>query len=527
MKMLPLSLTHQINLLMIKSFIIICIVFFTTSNVIAQKTVQDIKNYKFNIELSDDTDSIYVKSEVKGISAKKTLVLNLENSMFIDSIRSNSIDETLTFGRTNDSLYIDLPKREFDINIYYRGIPKDGLIIGKNKFGDRTFFADNWPNRAKNWLSVYDHPSDKAKVEFVVTAPKKYMVVSNGKMIKKTNSKNKSTYHYKTSYEIPTKVMVIGVAEFVQKFTQKFPFEIKSFVYPKDKYIALKDYSVAPQVTTFFEGMLGRYPFDKLYNVQSTTQYGGMENAGCIFYDEYSVDGKNSNENIIAHEIAHQWFGNTLSETDWNHLWLSEGFATYLENVYMENKYGEDTLVSLMNKSRLDILKFKERHPNSVLVPIHINNPVDMLNTYSYQKGAWVLHMIRKEVGDDLFFKILKDFYDEHKYSNANTDDFIASVNKVLDKDVKLLLEPWLRESYLPRYEVKWGYKDGKVKGNIIQTHEGSTFLNNVEILMEYPNIPVLKEITINSKNQAFEFKSSTSPLNIIIDPHNNILKEQ
>ena len=508
---------------MIKNYILIALIYFTSSNILAQNKFQDIQNYKFNIKLSDDTDSIYVVSEIKGVAINNKVVLNLDNAMYIDSITSHN--QVLTFDRSNDSLYIVVSNNKFSVNISYRGIPKDGLIIGKNKYGDRTFFGDNWPNRAKNWLSVYDHPSDKAKVEFIVTAPKKYTVVSNGKLMKKSKSKSNSTFYYKTSYEIPTKVMVIGVAEFIQKIAQKSPFEIKSFVYPKDKYIAIKDYSIAPQVTTFFEGMLGRYPFDKLYNVQSTTQYGGMENAGCIFYDEFSVDGKYSNESLIAHEIAHQWFGNTLSETDWNHLWLSEGFATYLENVYMENKYGEDTLISLMANGRSNVLNLKNEFPNRVLVPEKVYDPITMLNAYSYQKGAWVLHMLRKEVGDDTFFKILKDFYSKYKYSNANTDDFISIANKGSDVNVKLLLEPWLYTSDLPKYKVQWKFENGKVSGNIIQTQEGSLFINNVYILLEYPNIPVLKKVYINSKNQSFEFGSSTSPLNIVVDPHNHILK--
>lgn len=508
---------------MVKNYTLIALLFIASSYSIAQNRVQDIQNYKFNITLSDNTDSIYVSSEITGTTTNNIVIVNLDDAMYIDGVTSNN--KEVSFNRENDSLYITTNSNKFSVNVSYRGIPKDGLIIGKNKYGDRTFFGDNWPNRAKYWLSVYDHPSDKAKVEFIVNAPKKYTVVSNGKLIQKKSSGLNSTFHYKTTHEIPTKVMVIGVAEFVEKITKKSPFKIKSFVYPQDKFIALKDYSIAPQVTTFFESMLGRYPFDKLYNVQSTTQYGGMENAGCIFYDEHSVDGKHTNESLIAHEIAHQWFGNTLSETDWNHLWLSEGFATYLENVYMENKHGKDTLIYSMAKGRSYILKYKDKYPNRVLVPKKVDNPVTMLNAYSYQKGAWVLHMIRKEVGDDVFFKILKDFYSKFKYSNANTSDFISIADNSSETDIKLLLEPWLYSSDLPEYKLEWKFENGKVMGEIIQTQEGSLFLNNVYLLLDYTNIPVLKKVSIGSKDQSFEFESSTSPLSIELDPRNYILK--
>ena len=511
-----------------KSYIISLLLAFSTYT-FAQTNKQDIKSYKFNITLSDATDSINVVSTITGVTTNRIVTLNLDNAMHIDKVTSRI--KILKFTRDNDSLYITVKSKNFHLNIHYRGIPKDGLIIGNNKYGDRTFFGDNWPNRAKYWLSVYDHPSDKAKVEFIVTAPSKYIVVSNGKFINKKTTTNKtintSTFHYKTSHEIPTKVMVIGVAEFIPKYVQKSPFKIKSFVYPKDKYIALKNYSVAPQITAYYEGLLGRYPFDKLYNVQSTTKYGGMENAGCIFYDEYSVDGKSNNESLIAHEIAHQWFGNTVSETDWNHLWLSEGFATYLEHMYMESKYGQDTLTSLMTNGRSLVLSFKNEFPNRVLVPEKVENPNSMLNAYSYQKGAWILHMLRMEVGNDIFYKILKEFYSKYKYSNASTNNFIGIVSELYGHDAKQLLEPWFYSSDLPKYKVTWDFKNNKVSGVITQTQEGSLFLNNVFVTLKYPNIEVLKKIIIESKQQSFEFDSTTSPLDIIIDPHNFVLKDK
>lgn len=488
----------------------------------SQKKDQDIKSYKFRIELTDHNDTIRVKSTIKGNSRSKTVVVNLTNNMLIDSITYNN--NILTYSRINDSLYISVNHANFEFNIFYKGVPQDGLIIGENKFGDRTFFGDNWPNRAKNWLSVYDHPFDKAKVEFIVSVPRKYKVVANGKFLGKTNKDSIATYHYKTSYQIPTKLMVIGVAEFISQTVQKSPFEITSFVYPQDKYSALTDYSLAPQITTYFESLLGRYPFDKLYNVQSTTKYGGMENAGCIFYDENSVDGKFTNENLIAHEIAHQWFGNSVTEKDWQHVWLSEGFATYLENLYMESKY-PDTLNVILEKERLMVLDYKSEFPNSVLVPKKVSDPNMMLNPYSYQKGAWVLHMIKSEIGDDNFYKVLSSFYRKYKFSNANTNEFVSIISKVYGKDIKPLLEPWLYSSSLPVYQVKWKFNNGKVKGIVEQLQDGPVFINDLYLLYNYPNIPVLKKISITSKSQKFEFDSSTAPLSLEVDPHNLILK--
>lgn len=310
---------------------------------------QDVISYNFDIRVSDDNDSIYVLAEIKSKS-EKDLILNLSPNMTI----SNCSDSTkeLKFERNDDLLIVHTNKGLNTIKLQYAGIPSDGLIIGKNKNGKRTFFGDNWPERARNWLSVYDHPSDKATVEFTVHTPKKYQVVANGKLIRIKENGLFHSYHYKTSYPLSTKLMVVGVAEFEKQILQKYPYEISTFSYPEDKMKLFYDYEVAPAICSFFEKTIDKYPFDKLYNVQSTTKYGGMENAGCIFYDENSFDGQRNNEDLLAHEIAHQWFGNSLSEKDWRHVWLSEGFSTFFENYYMLKKYGEEFYNDILDREK-------------------------------------------------------------------------------------------------------------------------------------------------------------------------------
>ncbi|MCK5782687.1 MAG: M1 family metallopeptidase [Flavobacteriales bacterium] len=487
---------------------------------------QDIKSYKFDIKLSDDTDNIVVKSIISGVTLNNEVVINLSKEMHIDRISIDS-STTLNYKRVLDSVYVNVPSDTFKFSIQYNGIPKDGLIIGKNKFGDRTFFGDNWPNRAKNWLSVYDHPSEKARVEYYVEAPKKYTVVANGKFINREEKDSTDVYHYKTSYEIPSKIMVIGVADFTAQTLQRSPFVITSYVYPQNKMEALYDYSIAPQIIAFFEKTIGRYPFDKLYNVQSTTKYGGMENAGCIFYDENNIDGNRSNEDLLAHEIAHQWFGNSVSEKDWQHLWLSEGFATYLENLYMEKKYGKIKMMSIMEDSRLSVLGYKSQFPYKNLVPSELEDPNSMLNPYSYQKGAWLLHMLRSEIGDKLFIKTLKQFYFKFKYSNADTDDFILVAETVSDKDLKMFFEPWLYSHQLPKYDGKWEYNEGKVIGTITQTQD-VLFVNTMELLIKFEDgTNKLKKVNIDSKVMPFEFSVHSKPTELLFDPNNLILKDQ
>jgi aminopeptidase N len=248
----------------------------------------------------------------------------------------------------------------FNFEITYSGVPKDGLIIGENLHGDRTFFADNWPNRTHNWFPCVDHPSDKATVEFKIIAPNHYQVIANGYLFEETNlSHNLNLYHYKSAEPLPTKVMVIGVARFaVQHLGETNNIPVSTWVYPQTKEQGFYDFANSKKILEFYIEKFGEYPYQKLANVQSKTQFGGMENAGAIFYFEKSVTGERKHEDLIAHEIVHQWFGNSASETDWPHLWLSEGFANYFSSLYILETKGEAAFQERMKEERKTVLNF-------------------------------------------------------------------------------------------------------------------------------------------------------------------------
>ena len=238
-----------------------------------------------------------------------------------------------------------------------KAIPADGLIISKNKYGDRTFFSDNWPDRAHNWLPCNDHPFDKASVEFIVTAPEHYQVVSNGLQIEETSLPDHlKLTHWKEDVPLPTKVMVIGAANFAVNYVGNVDcIPIYSWVYAEDRDNGFQHYAVAKDILPWYIKNIGPYAYKKLANVQSKTIFGGMENASAIFYFENSVND-DTLDALFAHEIAHQWFGNSACEADWPHLWLSEGFATYMAHLYLESKYGVDSFNKRMVIDRMKII---------------------------------------------------------------------------------------------------------------------------------------------------------------------------
>jgi aminopeptidase N len=249
-------------------------------------------------------------------------------------------------------------------------------------------------------------------------------------------------------------------------------------VYPQDSTKGFYDYAVAPSIVKYFSDYIAPFPYRKLANVQSKTIFGGMENASAIFYAEKTVTGDRSSEALIAHEIAHQWFGNTATETTFAHLWLSEGFATYLTDIYMENKYGRDTLRHRMQGERETVLHFAARSDKPVVDSL--SSPMDLLNANSYQKGGWVLHMLRQEVGDTVFRKILQEYYEQYKWRNAGTRDFEAVAERVSGKELTQFFDQWLYRGRVPRLNIKTSIEKDAVSVHIGQ--DGTLFAFPIEV---------------------------------------------
>jgi aminopeptidase N len=345
--------------------------------------------------------------------------------------------------------------------VTYKGIPADGLIISKNKFGKRTFFGDNWPDRARHWLPCVDDPGDKASVEFLVEAPASYQVVANGELKEeKLLDEGRKRTWWSESVALPTKVMVIGVAEFaVQTTGEKRRVPVSSWVFPENRDQGFRDYAIAGEILNWLEDYIGPYPYRKLANVQSKTRFGGMENASAIFYAENSVSGDREVESLICHEIAHQWFGNMATEESYAHLWLSEGFATYLTHLYTGARYGADSLKQRMAADRESVLDFVRADPRPVVDSS--KDLLSLLNANSYQKGSWVLHMLRMQLGDSLFHASIREYYATFSGRNASTDDLRRIFEKNSGQELEVFFRQWLHTSANPEIQIRMEQEPG------------------------------------------------------------------
>lgn len=496
----------------------------------------DIIHYRFSIQLTDHNDTIQGQAVIRAVikspgALKLDLAQLTEDGKGMKVISVEKADDTAAypFSHKQNQLIIPvtrgIPGDTLVFRVAYKGVPADGLIISKNKFGQRTFFADNWPNRARHWIPCNDRPDDKASVEFLVTAPDYYKVVSNGVRIEETAiDKFTTRTHWKEDIPQATKVMVIGVAPFAVKTYDEKPggVPVSAWVYPKDSTKGFYDYGLTPEILRFFSDYIGPYPYLKLANVQSTTVFGGMENASAIFYAEGSVTGNRSEEDLMAHEIAHQWFGDAVSEKSFAHLWLSEGFATFLTNYYFEKRYGWEVARERWEKAREEVAGFAKYSQQPVVDST--KDLMSLLNPNSYNKGAWVLQMLRNEVGDKSFQKIIQTYYQHNKGGNAETNDLKGIAENISGRNLSWFFDQWLHRPGIPVVSVK-SYWEKEILTLTITQLQGAHFQFPLEFLVEGEDGRQLRiKETITSGKQFSRHNVAFRIKKITVDPDSKLL---
>lgn len=490
----------------------------------------DIRHYHFLLEVNDSTNVISGEASLSIFFKKSISTFSIDLATKDDSGKGMSVSEVsvnglrLLYAHANSKLKITLPSAAranstLNFKIVYRGEPIDGLVIGKNKYGDRGFFGDNWPDRAHHWLPVIDHPSDKSSVDFTIIAPMHYSVIANGLKVEESflSEKRKLT-RYHEEVPIPAKVMVVGIARFAMEVSGRVEdIQVESWVYPQNKNEGFYDYSVSSKVLDYFHTHIGEYSYKKLANVQSKTRFGGLENANTIFYFENSVTGKGTIESLIAHETAHQWFGNSATEKDWHHIWLSEGFATYFANLYLEHVYGYDRMAKEEKTDRDQVINYFAKNPAAVL-DTTVTDLMKLLSINAYQKGGWVLHMLRHEVGDQSFWKGIRQYYSNYKNSNALTADFQRIMEEASGKDLSWFFKQWIHRGGHPKITGSWHFDPASKTLSVELAQDQTTGLFRFPLDIGLGSD--VKTVVMDKKTQTFSFPVAEKPAQISLDPN-------
>ena len=510
----------------------------------------DALHYVFRLTLSDASNEISGETTVTIRTTQSSVTevaLDLASlrggtGMTVLSVRRGGpIDipgppsDALMFMHTDNRLHVVLPPltkmgQEITFTIRYRGTPAAGFEIGPNLYGERSFFANNWPNLIRNWLPTIDHPSDKATGEFEVTAPSHYQVVANGRLIEELDLPNGARRtHWKQSVPIASWLYTIAVARFSSHLAGDVGgIPIQTWVFPQDRDAGLTLFEdTARRAMLFFTSQIGPYSYEKLANVQATGFTGGTEYASAIFYGEKGVSTGHA---PVVHEIAHQWFGDSVTEGDWDDVWLSEGFATYFALLFSEHDEGRDAFVDGLKRSRTQVLQLEQKLPDTPVIHRNLSDMSKVLNNLVYQKGGWVLHMLRNEVGTENFWAAIREYYRRYRNANASTSDLRAVFEEVSGKPLDWFFAQWLNRPGVPKIEGSWRYDSARraVEVTVMQSQADAPFKVKLDvgIVAKAGDLPKVETVEVAARQATFFFPVEAAPTAVTLDPNTTLLMD-
>lgn len=475
----------------------------------------NIDKYEIYIHPHFDTETVDLKVHAAAHLLKKS------NEFAIHYTGSNPLTLTIdgkaaATTRDGDVLRARLPAAidagaAFVYDAEYSGKPGRGLSF-RNAGGPpdgkahKVLFTDGWPDWARSWLPGVDHPLRRAAVALVVdgSVTKAGMrVVTNGKF-KETRADGSLVFE--EPVEIPTYLIALAIGEYAcidrAAASPNAPEgDLNYFVYPWNYEKAKREFAEIDSILHFYEKTLAPFPYPKLSYVQVPTRFGGMENAACIFIDE-KIDLGVPNAGIHAHELAHQWFGDSIGIADWSDVWLSEGFASYFEAVY--NNKTETELARRMGEMQDTLLALPMTKEKPIVGPIP-EKLDELLNAMSYQKGACVLHALRKFAGEEAFWKGIHRHIQTNGGRAIRTADFARAFGEGAGKDIGKFIEIWTRTKGFPVFSepISKSNAAGKLTITIEQRQTTAVFPCAFELEIRTAGVARTKEIRFDENRAA------------------------
>lgn len=483
---------------------------------------------------------------MRTLQSLNTITLDASNAtLTIDSVIWG--DSRLNFSHEINILTIVLPsiissEANITLEIYYHGV---SVFQGHYDSGGIYFISSgrlatiSEPNFAREWWPCKDIPSDKATAHINITVPDSLTAVSNGVLTKVEHHNGSATFIWETHYPTATYLFFISIARY-KEFSDSYAdsdgtkMPVKYYVYPEDEEKAKKDFQNTTKILKYFSQTFCEYPF--LREKFGYAEVDGdltMENQTLCSIQKNMITGSKKFESTFVHETSHQWWGNLITPENWKHTWLSEGFATYAEALYLEHTNGHDAYKqSIDEKMGTD----QGLYAGSIIG----KNDTSFWDAFAprvYNKGAIVLHMLRGITGDSMFFAIMKNYLNNPRlrYGNAKTEDFIAECERVYGKRLKWFFDEWVYAQTdsidRPSYEYTW-----KAVPAASPAYRVNIDLRQTTASILLYKMPVTITITSQKSNttyivvdslavQSFTFPSANKPEKVEIDKENNIMK--
>ena len=438
------------------------------------------------------------------------------------------LDKKTAFTHNDTTLIINL-ERNYSLNekisltVYYRCKIDNFYLMLFNKFGRSLLFNLSEPFGARFWFPCKDYPEDKAdSVRMTITVPDNYYAVSNGKLQGISELNGKKTFRWMEKYPIATYLISIAAYPYIL-FEEKYlsqsgkSIDINNYVMPEDTAAFGKVRASVHKIMRYFEKMFGEYPFaEEKYAHAQIAFSGGMENQTATSIGLW-------NEYLITHELAHSWFGNSVTCKDFHNIWLNEGFATYSTALYMESEISKSEFNREMNA--------RKYFGNGKIYRDELYDDMSVFNEgLVYSKASWVLHMLRGIMGDEKFFTVIRNYYNSYKYQVAAEDDFRNECEKLYGNSLKWFFDRWIHGEYYPYYQYEWSQKTnaGKIKLDlqIEQLQTAQIFKMPIGLTFYSGSWDTTITVWDSLKIQSFSFAFNISIDSVILDKNNYILKK-
>jgi len=411
----------------------------------------DVQHYTIDLTVDVVSNTITGTTTITALAIVPLSSFHLDLSgLTVESITVNGTPATFTRDEYELIITPETMLTEtgpFTVAVYYGGSPEPvrdpGIpfeAVGWLDYDENGIYVFSEPSGAMSWYPVNNHPLDKATYTFRVTAPKPYVVAANGLLTAEIDQGTNRTYVWEASDPMASYLATVNIAEF-DVFTEEGPngLPIINFFPAARSRLLRGNFAPTAEMITYFSEIIGPFPFESYGAIVMDAPFGGA-----LETQTRPVFGRTATmEIIIAHELAHQWFGNSVSLASWQDIWLNEGFATYFHHLWTEHTKGE-AIFNATLRGMYTTIKARQMPPPG-------NPPLDDLFSSSvYVRGAWTLHALRLEVGDDRFFEIIRTYYDRFKGGNASTADFIAVAEEVSGQPLDELFQAWLYDEEAP-----------------------------------------------------------------------------
>ena len=464
----------------------------------------------------------------------------------IESARDSDGRE-LSLERSDTSVVVVLPRPlsfgdTVDVTVAYRGEgSRDGFFFDDaSDDHPQMVSTDSWPDEAHNWIPLYDYPNDKVTHELIVTVPEGNRVLSNGRLVgvSEDAAGGTSTWHWSQEEPHSTYLMMLAIGPFAVIEDSLGSLPVNYWVYAKDVEDARWIFEKTPRMIAFYNDIFDYpYPWAKYDQVTTPHVGGGAEATSATILGDGTIHDRRaeqdfSRETVIAHEIAHQWWGDLITLREWSHTWLNESFGTYSDYLWTRHENGEDAgSWALLGKKNAYLNEAHNRYIRPIVFDRY-TQPGDNFDSHTYPKGAVILHQLRYLLGDEPFFRTLSTFLHEYAFEPVDTHDFMKTVKEVTGRNMDWFFEQFIFRPGHPVFEVSstWNPGGGEIRLTVsqVQSREHGVpiykFPLQVGIVTETGKR--VETVWLENEHDSFVFPSTDKPLLVRFDDGNWMLKE-